>query len=222
MDEEPRHSQTYMPLPILGPGAEHGEYERIRTMTLDAMLEPAGQMNRAERWTPWSAWGNEGTMSDVMTQHAEQVKQQARTTEEQRRWELHRQEQIDTRWPVYWQAVIHTVKQEVATFNAQFPADLAKHLYVETPAAGHELTVRRPSEPPNRAVRLIRATVLPEGCIRLTLIEIIFNPPGGHDISTERLVFEVANGGGVGVLIDGVVSDPLVTARAILKPLFRG
>ena len=134
---------------------------------------------------------------------------------------LHRQEQIATHWPAYWQAVIHTVKEDVATFNAQFPADLSKHLYVETPSAGHELTVRRPSEPPNRAVRLIRAAVL-EGCIRLTLIEITFNPPGGHDLSTEHLVFEVANGGGVGVMIDGVVSDHLLTARAILKPLFRG
>ena len=190
-------------------------------MTLEVVLNRADQMNRAERWTPWSACGNEGTMSDVTAQHAEQVKPQERTTEEQRRWELHRQEQIATHWPAYWQAVIHTVKQDVATFNAQFPADLSKHLYVETPSAGHELTVRRPSEPPNRAVRLIRAAVL-EGCIGLTLIEITFNPPGGHDLSTEHLVFEVANGGGVGVMIDGVVSDHLLTARAILKPLFRG
>ena len=160
-------------------------------------------------------------MSDLTTQQAEKVTQQERPTEEQRRGELHRQEQIDKHWPVYWQAVIHTVKQDVATFNAQFPADLSRHLYVETPSTGHELTVRRPSEPPNRAVRLIRAAVLLEGCIRLTLIEITFNPPRGHDISTERLVFEVANGGGVGVMIDGVVSDHLLTARAILKPLFR-
>jgi hypothetical protein len=70
--------------------------------------------------------------------------------------------------------VIHTVKQDVATFNAQFPADWSKHLYVETPSTGHELTVRRPSEPPKRAMRLIRAAVLLEGCIRLTLIEITF------------------------------------------------
>lgn len=161
-------------------------------------------------------------MSDVTTQHAEKVKPQERTTEAPRRGELHRQEQIDTHWPIYWQAVIHAVTQEVATFNAQFPADLSKHLYVETSAAGHALTVRRPSEPPNRAVRVVRATVLQEGCIRVTLIEITFNPPGGHDISTERLVFDVTNGGGVGVMIGGVVSEHLLTARAILKPLFRG
>jgi hypothetical protein len=125
-------------------------------------------------------------MSDVTTQQAEKVKRQERTAEEQRRGERHRQEQIDQHWPVYWQAVIHTVKQDVATFNAQCPADLSKHLYVETPSTGHELTVRRPSEPPKRAMRLIRAAVLQEGCIRLTLIEITFNPPGGHDISCSR------------------------------------
>jgi hypothetical protein len=160
-------------------------------------------------------------VSDLITQPAEKVKQQERTTEEQRRWELHRQEQIDKHWPVYWQAVIHAVKQEVVTFNARSPDDLSKHLYVETPSTGHELTVRRPSEPPNRAVRLIRAAVLLEGCIRLTLLEITFNPPGGHDLSTEHLVFEAVNGGGVGVMIDGKVSDHLLAARAILKPLFR-
>ena len=39
------------------PGAEHGEKEWISTMTLEAVLNRAGQMNRAERWTLWTACG---------------------------------------------------------------------------------------------------------------------------------------------------------------------
>ena len=34
-----------------------GEKERISTMTLEAVLNRAGQMNRTERWTLWTACG---------------------------------------------------------------------------------------------------------------------------------------------------------------------
>ena len=34
-----------------------GEKERISTMTLEDVLNRAGQMNRAERWTRWTACG---------------------------------------------------------------------------------------------------------------------------------------------------------------------
>jgi hypothetical protein len=38
-------------------GAEHGEKARVSTMTLEAVLNRAGQMNRAERWKLWTACG---------------------------------------------------------------------------------------------------------------------------------------------------------------------
>ena len=39
------------------PGAEQGEKERTSIMTLEDVLNRAGQMNRADRWTLWTACG---------------------------------------------------------------------------------------------------------------------------------------------------------------------